>query len=202
MRILHADDHPIFRTGLRYVLEDLDEQVDILEAHDIQDSLAILNSLPPVDLIVLDLCMPGMEGLKGYQQVAQTAPSCPVVIVSASEDYIDVHRVREAGAQGYLPKSASRDVLLQGLRAVLSGEDYFPVHLLTPVITPQAIPRLSQRQLDVLQLLSKGLSNKLIAEALNLSETTIKTHVRGILKALDVRTRTQAVMKGQTLKLL
>jgi len=198
MKILHADDHPTFRTGLRYVLEDLSDEIEILEARDIKEALTVLAQQHGIDLIILDLSMPGMEGFQGYHDIKQRA-TCPIVIISASEQYQDVRQARDAGVQGYFAKSATRDTLLQGLHTVLSGKDYFPQHLLSSTAnTPQV---LSQRQLEVLQLLGKGCSNKEVANQLGITEATTKTHVRAILRALDVRTRMQAVMKGQALKL-
>ncbi len=196
MRILHADDHPVFRNGLRSVLEDLSTHVEVLEARNIAEALDILHTQAAIDLIVLDLNMPGMERFQGCAQLAEVASNCPQVIVSASESYQDVRLAQAAGVQAYFPKTSTRDLLLQGLQAVLRGEQYFPKHLLLPQ------PTLSRRQLEVLALLSQGLPNKTIATQLGVSETTVKSHVRGILQALDVRTRTQAVMKGQALKLL
>lgn len=199
MKILHADDHPTFRMGLHYVLEDLSDAVEVLEARDIEESLTILEQHQDINLVVLDLSMPGMDGLAGYHRVkAQIA--CPIVIISASEHYQDVRNAQQAGVQGYFAKSATRDALLQGLTAVLHGDSYFPQHLLMPVTPGQNL--LSQRQLEVLRLLGKGCSNKEIATQLSVTEATTKTHVRAILKALNVRTRMQAVMKGQDLKLI
>ncbi len=199
MKILHADDHPTFRSGLGYVLEDLSDTIEMLEARDLEEALICLQQHREIHLIILDLTMPGMNGLQGYYKVKQLA-HCPIVIISASEHHQDVRQAYEAGIQAYFTKSATRDSLLTGLNAVLRGERCFPQHLLALSTTEQSL--LSPRQREVLVLLNKGYSNKDIAQALGITESTTKSHVRAILKALNARTRLYAVMKARELRLI
>jgi DNA-binding NarL/FixJ family response regulator len=202
VKILVADDHTLFRDGLRYMLAQLDDDVEILEAKDCAEALALVGSRSDLDLVLLDLAMPGMDGLAGLRALRVRRPSVPVVILSGSEEPADVRQALDRGAMGFIPKSSTSQVMLGALRLVLSGGVYLPPAFLErfqPGRTPTAAPPiealgLTPRQHDVLRLLGRGQSNKEIARVLGLAEGTVKLHISAILRALGVDNRTQAVI--------
>ena len=209
MKILIADDHALFREGLRYVLAGVGDDVEILEAKDGAGALVLVAARPDLDLVLLDLAMPGMDGLAGLRALRARTPSVPVVILSASEETIDIRLALDGGAMGFIPKSSTSEVMLSALRLVLSGGVYLPPAILQrsrtgkgPVASAELTLEslgLTPRQHDVLRLLGQGKSNKEIARALVLAEGTVKLHVSAILKALDVGNRTQAVVAAARL---
>ena len=209
MKILVADDHALFRDGLRYVLARLADSVEILEAKDGGEALALAAAQPDLDLVLLDLAMPGMDGFAGLRALRARIPSVPVVIVAASEESSDIRVALDGGAMGFIPKSSTSDVMLSALRLVLSGGVYLPPALLNRLSTGKGLARkaaptldalgLTPRQHDVLRLLGQGKSNKEIAQTLALTEGTVKLHVSAILKTLDVDNRTQAVIAAARL---
>jgi len=207
VKILVADDHALFRDGLRYVLARLGDEVEVLEAKDCTEALALVGSRPDLDLLLLDLAMPGMDGLAGLRVLRARRPSMPVVILSASEEPADVRQALDRGAMGFIPKSSTSSVMLGALRLVLSGGVYLPPAFLDRFQTgrtPTAVPSiealgLTPRQHDVLRLLGKGQSNKEIARVLGLAEGTVKLHISAILRALGVGSRTRAVIAAARL---
>lgn len=208
MKILVADDHALFREGMRYVLAGLGSNVEILEARDGSEALALVAGRPDLDLVLLDLAMPGMDGFTGLRALRTRIPAVPVVILAASEDSADVRLALNGGAMGFIPKSSTSSVMLSALRLVLSGGVYLPPAFLEKSsrrgTTESGAPSLdalglTARQQDVLKLLGQGQSNKEIAQALGLAEGTVKLHVSAILKALDVDNRTQAVIAAARL---
>lgn len=211
MKILVADDHVLFREGLRFVLEDLGVPgVDVLECGSFTQADQILKRTPDVRLVLLDLSMPGMDGLAGLQLMRRQAPDIPVVVVTASEDPRHVRRAMELGARGYITKTGSSESMLEGLRSVLGGGIYVSPQLTMAMPEPeqrstvaatQVLAQLTPRQVDVLTMLRKGKSNKEIGRELNLAEITVKMHVTAILKALGVQNRTQAAIMAETLGL-
>lgn len=207
MRILLADDHALFRSGLSLVLQELEADVCVLEAADFQEAMALAS--PEVDLALLDLCMPGMEGAKGVSCFRNKAVDVPLVVISASEDASDIERLLEAGAVGYIPKSSSSQVLLSALRLVLAGGIYVPALVLQRGTSgagsgsrPATRFGLTDRQSEVLRLLVQGKSNKVIARELQLSEGTVKIHLASLYRALNAANRTEAVMVAQRQGLL
>ncbi|MDM8546197.1 response regulator transcription factor [Candidatus Venteria ishoeyi] len=196
MKILLADDHPLFRDGMRYLLTRKQSEVIVLEAGDISTALALLTEHGDVDLILLDLKMPGMEDFKGYQVLEQQVPEIPIVILSASESPLDIQQALDAGAAGYIPKSFTTEAMQHALQLVLEGYVYQP----PPDDTKQKLfNQLSARQVAVLRLLCEGLNNKAIARRLHISETTVKHHVAAIFRVLDVSNRTQVALKVKIL---
>jgi DNA-binding NarL/FixJ family response regulator len=210
MRILLADDHALFRSGLRLVLEQLGPDVSVTEAGDFQEALA--QSEPTLDLALLDLNMPGMDGAAGVVRIRDKAMGVPVVVISASEDAADIERLLDAGAVGYIPKSSSSQVLLSALSLVLAGGVYVPTQVLRRALPPYgssgysgkhpAGSALTNRQLDVLRLLVQGKPNKVIARELSLSEGTVKIHLASLYRTLNAANRTEAVMAAQRQGLL
>jgi DNA-binding NarL/FixJ family response regulator len=206
MKILHADDHSMFREGLRFFLKLLDPQVVVLEASNIQGALDKLSLEGPVDLLVLDLQMPGMSELDGFFMVRRRYPDLPIVIVSGVNDPRTIRTLLDGGARGYIPKLASSEQLMEGLRRVLRGEIYLPDALFIP--DPEAAAGggesgpLTSRQLQILPLLAEGMPNKRIAEALGVTEGTVKQHLKDLFRRLNARNRTQAVKEARRSGLL
>ena len=206
MKILHADDHSMFREGLRFFLKLLDPQVVVLEASNIQAALDKLALEGPVDLLVLDLQMPGMSELDGFFAVRRRHPNLPIVIVSGVNDPRTIRALLDGGARGYIPKLASSEQLMEGLRRVLRGEIYLPDALFIPdpettASNAESGP-LTSRQLQILPLLAEGMPNKRIAEALGVTEGTVKQHLKDLFRRLNARNRTQAVKEARRSGLL
>ena len=202
-RILVVDDHPLMTDVLRTVLGTLDQVAEIKSANDLDAACAIA-SAGEFDLVMLDLGMPGCSGVEAVARFRERFPALPVVVVSGASDPKVINAALDLGAMGFIPKSAPGEVLLQAVRLVISGAIYVPVEALnTPPLPPHAAAglNLSPRQREVLDLLLKGLSNKLIARKLDISENTTKIHVSAVLDALGVATRTQAVIAASRLGL-
>ena len=209
MHILIIDDHWVSRAGVRHLLSRLDEDITLTEASGVEEALAIASGTPDLDLILLDLVMPGMDPFDGLQALHQQSPSVPIVVFSVNEQRQDVLRTIDLGAMGYIPKSSDAEEILSALRQVLAGNMYLPSGLMSK---PQAGPReneldrgdlraytdlskdLTRRQLEVFHLLAKGLSNRDIATALEVSEHTVRIHISAILRTLKVANRTQAAL--------
>ncbi|MDX2101817.1 MAG: DNA-binding response regulator [Alphaproteobacteria bacterium] len=209
MRILIADDHSLFRDGLRHVLSGLDGQLEILEAGSLPEALSTLEAEDPFDLVILDLAMPGMIGPASLAEVRRLVTDAPVVVISASEDSQDIRAALEAGAAGYIPKSVRGNVMLQALQLVITGSVYIRpsgtefqarANLIRTDDGFSARIRalLTDRQMDVLRLLAEGKPNKEIARQLNLAEGTVRVHVNAVLKALSARNRTEAALAART----
>jgi DNA-binding NarL/FixJ family response regulator len=203
MKVLLADDHALFREGVRLVLESLVEgPLDVVEASDFIQALAAVRGDQAVEIGLVDLNMPGMDGFSGIEALKRANPGLHLVVVSASEEPRDVRRALDAGAQGYIAKSSSSAAMLDGIRVVLSGETYLSPNLLTGEIPVAKSAQdsdlvkqtLTPRQRDVLAMLRQGKSNKEIARDLDLAEITVKLHVTAILRALGVENRTQAAI--------
>jgi len=205
VKILIADDHALFRDGLRYVLSRLGDDVETLEANDCAQALAVVAERADLDLILLDLAMPDMNGLAGLRALRELSPAVPVVILAASEEPADMRLAIDGGAMGFIPKSSTSEVMLDALRLVISGGVYLPPAFLerfqagkTSASSLDALG-LTPRHHDVLRLLGKGQSNKEIARVLGLAEDTVKHHISAILRALGVENRTQAVVAAARL---
>jgi DNA-binding NarL/FixJ family response regulator len=184
--------------------------VCVLEAADGEGVRRLAAEHPDLDLVLLDICLPGVRGLELFQALRQDHPALPVVVLSAIDDPDIVKAVLAGGAMGFVPKSSPRPVMVNALRLVLSGGRYLPPELIVGeweslahrVEGPEepAPPSvedlgLTERQQQVLTLLAQGKSNKVICRELGLAEATVKIHVTAILKALKVATRTQAVVE-------
>lgn len=206
MKILHADDHPMFREGLRFFLKLLDPQAVLLEAGNIQAALDKLALEWPVDLMVLDLQMPGMSELEGFFAIRRRYPDLRVVIVSGVNDPRIIRALLDGGARGYIPKLASSEQLMDGLRRALNGEVYVPDAVFLPetgVASPAPdASHLTARHQQLLPLLAEGMPNKRIADALGVTEGTVKQHLKELFKRLQVRNRTQAVREARRLGLV
>ena len=213
MKILVVDDHALIRTALRGVLAELGRDVTVFEAGDCRSAFDLIEMQPDLDLVLLDLGLPGMHGLAALEELRTRHPALPVVVLSSTNDRASVTEALDQGAMGYIPKLSSNEVLINALRLVLSGGIYIPPEILarwepavpgeeaaTPLAACGSRPRepadlgLSERQGQVLKLLLEGKPNKLICRELDLAESTVKNHVTLILKALNVTSRTQAVI--------
>jgi two-component system nitrate/nitrite response regulator NarL len=202
MKLLIVDDHPVVREGLAALLRQLAPEVTVLLAESGSQGLDLTNEHPDLDLVILDLAMPGSDGFAILQEFGRLQPQLPVVVVSSSEDPRDVRRALAAGALGYIPKSAPPRTLLAAVQFVLAGNVYVPTLLAQKPASMQdeagddrprkSIVSLTARQIDVLRLLREGRSNKEIGRKLGLSEKTVKVHVTALFKALNVANRIQA----------
>ncbi|MDO8413314.1 MAG: response regulator transcription factor [Gallionellaceae bacterium] len=189
MKILVADDHALFRAGLRLVVHQL--EAEMLEAHDWQSARAALEAQPDIALALVDLSMPGRDRFAGLGDLLECAETVPVVVVSASESVLDMKRVLDMGAVGYLAKSETAAVMLNAMRLALAGGVYVPPKL---VLVGKANGfGLTARQVDILRALVQGKSNKIIAQDFDLSVATVKAHVGAIFRALNVNSRADAV---------
>lgn len=216
MKILVVDDHVLIREALRGVLRELKgEATLIVEAADARQAMREIEQNGTVDLILLDLGLPDRDGFEVLGELGVRYPTIPVVVLSAYRDRATVTRALDAGALGFIPKSAHRDVMLSAFNLVFAGGIYVPPEVLGlrepatgPKQTPPGSPNrrliaselgLTDRQIDVLWLMMGGKSNKAISRALNVAEPTVKTHVSAILKALRVTSRTEAVIAAGSL---
>ncbi|HKE96938.1 MAG TPA: response regulator transcription factor [Povalibacter sp.] len=202
MKLLVVDDHPVFRDGLAALLRQAAAQTVILQAPECASALALADQHPDLDAVFVDLMMPGMTGDIAVREFRKRRPELPVIVLSSSENPSDVRRALGAGALGYIPKSAEPGTLLSALQLVLTGNIYVPPLLALaaePAVTaaggngaPGSIGQLTERQVEVLERVSEGLSNKEISAQLGIAEKTVKAHVAAIFKALNVVNRTQA----------
>lgn len=204
-RVLIADDHPLYCEALRAVVPQACPEAEILEAGSQAEVLAAVTSDTALDLVLLDLHLPGATGLSCLSALRRAAPLTPVVVISAADDPRTMQQVILGGATAYVPKSAPRQVLVNALRAILAGGTYMPAevvaalresHAQSRVEPPPPRDDLTQRQRRVLELLSQGMSNKQIARALDISEITVKAHVSSIFRKLGVTNRVQAVLEA------
>jgi DNA-binding NarL/FixJ family response regulator len=198
-RILIADDHPLVLGALRQALSGAIEDAEFFEASDLDSLSAALDKIPDMDLVLLDLSMPGVRGFSGLMYLRAQHASVPVIVVSANEDRAVMRHCLDFGASGYIPKSLDVETMRAAVRVVLEGGRWTPpdLDLSTPSESSALVRRLSSltpQQVRVLMMLSEGLLNKQIAYELSVSEATIKAHVSAILQKLDVESRTQAVI--------
>lgn len=221
MKFLVVDDHELIREAMRGALKQLDGNAAILEAADSRQAMPLIEENNDLDLIVLDLNLPDRDGFSVLVELRKSYPSVSVVVMSAQQDHDSVVKALNLGALGFIPKSATRKVILGALQLVMSGGIYIPPQALpseqppltpTPAPTSQAKPEtgsdkisppdlgLTGRQVDVLALIMQGKSNKAICRVLDLSEPTVKSHVSAILRALKVSNRTEIVVAVNALK--
>jgi len=201
MKVLVADDHPLVREGIENVLRRIDSDLCLLEAEDFFEARAVAEQHQDLDLALLDLSMPGMKGADSVRELRQMIPSTPIAIVSASEDMCDMRQAVNSGANGYIPKSSGNDVMLGALQLILSGGLYLPPQWLEQQAVSQH-PSLTDRQLELLDLLVVGKTNKEIARDLSISDKTVKAHLSEIFRRLGASNRTQAVHRAVSSGLL
>jgi len=200
-RLVIADDHPLFRGALRESVSGLLERVEVAEAGTFDDAVALLEKGGDVDLVLLDLAMPGVRGFSGLMYMRAQYPSVPVIVVSANDDPATIRRCMEFGASGFIPKTLGVDEMRMAVSRVLGGGVWTPPDVDLGAGSDAEIAELMSRlatltpqQVRVLMMLSEGLLNKQIAFQLGVSEATVKAHVSAILQKLGVESRTQAVI--------
>jgi DNA-binding NarL/FixJ family response regulator len=214
MKILVVDHHVLIREALRGVLKELGGDITVLEAADSHEAMRLIEEHPDLGLILLDLNLPDRDGFSVLSELRMSHPAISVVVMSAQQDYDSVVKALNQGARGFIPKSATREVILGAMRLVLSGGVYIPpealpgqerapeaeeVETLLACIAQAGPPQrpvspadlgLTDCQMDVLNLIMQGKNNKAICRVLDLSEPTVKSHVSAILRALKVSNRT------------
>ncbi|MBB6011635.1 response regulator transcription factor [Aquamicrobium sp. NLF2-7] len=197
-----ADDHPLFRGALREAIAGIGDAPCIVEAGDFESAKTALLGEGDIDLLLLDLAMPGASGLSGLISLHGIQPSLPIVVVSAHDDPVTIRRALELGASGFISKSASMDDIRSAVRTVLDGGIAAPAEMdlgeeRDPEISNliRRLQTLTPQQTRVLSMLGEGLLNKQIAYELGVSEATVKAHVSAILQKLSVDSRTQAVIQ-------
>jgi len=199
-RLMIADDHPLFRGALREAVSGLFEKPDIAEAGSFEDVTRQLERGAEIDLILLDLSMPGVRGFSGLMYLRAQYPSVPIIVVSANDDPAVIRRCMDFGASGFIPKTLGVEAMRAAIARVLEGGVWTPPDVeLGSSDEPTAgmiarLALLTPQQVRVLMMLSEGLLNKQIAYELGVSEATIKAHVSAILQKLGVESRTQAVI--------
>ncbi len=203
---LVADDHPLFREAICSVIRSGFPECHIIETDNLDSALELAVEHDELDLILLDLNMPGMQGLNGLMSIRNEAPTIPVVIVSAEQEKHIVLQAVTYGAVGFITKSTPREQMTAAIEQVLQGNVYLPADIIrsektgsvrTPretTVSPELLQALTRRQLLVLERMAKGESNKQIAYNLDIAETTVKAHVSAILRKLNATNRVQAIL--------
>jgi DNA-binding NarL/FixJ family response regulator len=205
MKILLVDDHALIRDALRGVLKELTNDAIVLEASDCRQAMRLIEANPDLHLILLDLNLPDRDGFVVLADLRKRYAAISLVVLSAFHDRDNVLRALDLGALGFIPKSASREVMVNTLRLVFSGGIYIPPEALVRAEAKEAQPvpgrpvspadlGFTERQMGVLALMMLGKSNKAISRILDVAEPTVKHHVTAILKALKVTNRTEAVI--------
>jgi NarL family two-component system response regulator YdfI len=198
IRVLIADDHLVVREGLRAILEAAPDLTLVGEAADGLEAVRLAGELSP-DVVLMDLRMPGMDGIEAIRQIKARYPAVEIVILTTYDDDEYIVRGLRAGARGYLLKDTSRKVLFETIRAAARGESLLPAAVVEKVVAHLAEPQpveagmLSGREQEVLALLAQGLANKEIAARLHIAERTVKAHVASVFNKLGVNSRTEAV---------
>jgi DNA-binding NarL/FixJ family response regulator len=200
-RLVIADDHPLFRGALRESVSGLYSRIDIAEAGSFEEVAKILDQGGDVDLVLLDLTMPGVRGFSGLMYLRAQFPSVPVVVVSANDEPSVIRRCMDFGASGFIPKTLGVDAMREAIAIVLKGGVWTPPDVdlsaacdADTTVLLSRLSTLTPQQVRVLMMLSEGLLNKQIAYELSVSEATVKAHVSAILQKLGVESRTQAVI--------
>ncbi len=224
MKLLLADDHTLFRDALVQYIERAEPEAEVTLAKDFPEVMARMKENSKQDLILLDLRMPGMNGMEGFRSVRETYPDVPVALMSGIAEAHDVEAALGLGAVGYFPKTLSGKALLKAIQLVLTGEKFIPIDSKTNKVMPTYYDdggrkpsldiysglketqdgfsnggnsSLTPREKEVLGYLARGASNKEIANELGLQVVTVKLHVRGVCKKLNAKNRTQAALKAQ-----
>ncbi len=209
MDILVIDEHALLRDGLRLLLRPLAKDLNIFDANTLSTAVQFLAEKTRLDLILLEIGTPGVNGEFGVRELRARAPDQPIVVLGAPRRRDEVLAAIDAGANGYIPRAAGARILLSALELVLAGEVYIPSLVLVErtlgasehegTLAPHlrgSLARLTKRQRDVLHLLAQGQSNAAIAEGLGIELNTVKNHIKSILKTLGASNRTEAVVKA------
>ncbi len=205
IRVVVADDHPVFRTGLRTLVEESPALTYVGEATDGQQAVEVCTATEP-DVVLMDICMPGVSGIDATRQILANRPDTAVLMLTMLEDDTSVFAAMRAGARGYILKGADEEQILRAVTAVAAGEVIFGAAVATRMAaffqsgqrsaTP-AFPALSSREHDILELIAGGLSNPAIAQRLALSEKTVRNNVSSIFAKLRVADRAEAIVRAR-----
>jgi len=210
MKFLIVDDHALIREALHAVLKQLKREAVIFEASNGCQAVHIVEEHPDISLILLDINLPDRDGFSVLRELRDRYATIAVIIISSSNDQDAVKRAFKLGALGFITKTTAREVMLNAIELVFSGGIYIPSEILEETTSPQLTNKLAtrdspkdlgltDRQIEVLGLLMKGKSNKVIARTLKMAVPTVKNHITVVLKALNVTSRTEAVIKvGKT----
>ena len=213
MKLILADDHTLFRDGLALLLKAHSAGCEIWEGDGLNAALAEAQAHPDADVALLDLHMPGMDGVQGIRRFVELHPTLPLIILTGAEDPQQIQAVLSAGASGFIPKSSTPAVMLSAIQLVRSGGTYIPPQFLSSAsvsahtppsasIRERAQTQLTDRQMQVLRLLAAGKPNKAICRELNIEEGTVKAHIATVFRVLDVANRTEAASVARTIGLL
>jgi DNA-binding NarL/FixJ family response regulator len=208
VHVLLIDDHEMFRQGMKFLLSDLNDDLEFTDAANCEEALSALSN-SGVDLALLDLNMPGSKGLTALRQIKDEFPTVPLAVLSGLDDPSLIRDAIDVGASGYVPKASSSEVLVAALKLILAGGIYLPQAALRGFVQgpssageePERTDLLSERQTDVLLRAIQGHPNKVIARELDIAEGTVKTHLSAAFKALGVHNRTEAVFAAARLGL-
>ncbi|OJF68269.1 DNA-binding response regulator [Alteromonas sp. V450] len=208
-RILVADDHPLFREALSGALEPYFDNAQIIEAGSLDTAIEKLNEFDGVQLVLLDLNMPGGEYFNGLISLREQFPNIPVAVVSGSDTVEVVAQVMSLGASGFIPKVSATREIAQAIIDIIGGKKWLPEGMEEELekvddelkVLLQRFRELTPKQIQVLSYLRAGLMNKQIAHEMNVTEATIKAHISAILRKLEINTRTQAVLLMDKLQL-
>lgn len=205
-KVLIADDHPLVREAIARVVSETFPEATVLETNDLDSTLEQAHTHPDLDVILLDLNMPGMNGLTGLLKLRNECPTIPVAVVSAEEDKQIIMQAISCGAAGFITKSLPREQMGYAMKQVLEGNIYLPADAMRAPdsfrkrvsqktgFTTEQLNVLTRKQLQVLEHMTRGESNKMIGYHLNIAETTVKAHVSAILRKLGVTSRVQAIL--------
>lgn len=205
LRIMIADDHPVFRFGLRALLQAEDGLTVVGEATTGEEAIALATTLRP-DVVLMDINMPGVNGIEATRRILDVSPDIGVLIITMFEDDASVFAAMRSGARGYLLKGAAGEETIRAIRAVSEGEAIFSPSVARrviqyfqapPISQPQAFPELTDREREVLQLIAQGLTNAAIAERLTISPKTARNHVSNIFSKLQVAGRAEAIIRAR-----
>jgi DNA-binding NarL/FixJ family response regulator len=205
--VIVADDHPLFRTAIKEALQTSQGETNFLEASSFETLQELVEENQDVDLVLLDLHMPGVSGFAGLVYLCKRYPSVPVVIISANEDPMVIQRALAHGAAGFIPKSSSISTITHAISDILMGEVWapessqanLPGRNVSELALAERMAQLTPQQFKVLMMVSQGLLNKQIAYEMGISEATVKAHVTAIMNKLEVSNRTQAVLAASKL---
>ncbi|MEH1854922.1 MAG: response regulator transcription factor [Nostoc sp.] len=193
IRVLVVDDHPVVRQGLIGMLEEAPDIVIVGQGRNGHEAIAVFQQQQP-DVTLMDLRMPDMGGVQAITVICNEFPNARIIVLTTYDTDEEIYRGLRAGAKGYLLKDSEPEELLTAIRTVSRGQQYIPLNVAAKLVQRMTAPELSARELEVLQLVGQGMNNQEISTALNISESTVKTHINRILSKLDVKDRTQAAI--------
>lgn len=199
--LLLIDDHPVFHDGLAAILSAKREGWRLKGAHSVARGLEVLAETDDLDMVLIDLMMPDLDGFEAMVMFGEAAPEVPRVAISGREDVAARQRAQRSGASGFIAKSSGGDAIVRLIERVLNGESGFD-DLPGGGGESETMPVLTPRQIDVLSLLAEGLSNKAIEHRLNIAERTVRSHLTEVFAALGAHSRTQAILKAQRLGII